>query len=117
MQDFDPTNPFATEVQPEATQPEPVQVQDELSSFIGEVAEEFQVPDMASVVTIKTSGGLTRYVPVPEGTLMTASELLLAANLTVNGQFQTWLNEAQIDNNAVVPAGSTITIVGTVKGG
>lgn len=109
--DFDPTNPFAQEP---AHEPQPV---DALDDFVAGVEEENLVPDLSTVITIKTSGGQTRYVPVPDGSLMTVSEALVASGLTVNGQFQVWLNGAQIANNAVVPAGETITIVGSVKGG
>ena len=117
MQDeFDPSNPFGTAEVPIEQAAPPFEA-DELDDFVETIVDANLVPDINTVITIKTSGGLTRYVPVPDGQLMTTNEALLAAGLTVSGAFQVWLGDAQIAASAVVPAGSTITVVGNVKGG
>ena len=77
--------------------------------------EGFEVPDPESVITIRTSGGQTAYVPTSEP--MTVADIILSASLTVNSSFQVWLNGAQITTTDLVPTGSTLTIVGSVKGG
>jgi hypothetical protein len=105
--EFEPQAPSETP-QPEAYA--------EVSDFIGEF-EDQNVPDPSKVITITTSGGDTRYVPVEEGVTLTAGEAFMASGLSVNGAFQIYLNGAVIKVNDVVPTGSTITVVGSVKGG
>lgn len=90
---------------------------DTLGDFIenGEAAPEFELPDPASVITVRTSGGETRYVPTSEP--LTVAEVLLRSDLRPTGAVQYWLNGAQVQSNSVVPAGSTMTLIGSVKGG
>lgn len=76
--------------------------------------EEFDIPDPASVVTIRSTGGGVRYIPVSEPTA--ASELLQQAGLYVNGNIQYWLNGAQVSSDTLIPAGQTLMVVGSVKG-
>lgn len=85
-----------------------------LADFIPE-GESFTPPDPNTVVKLMTSGGEEAYVPV-EGP-MTVGEIMLNSDLRVVGAVQYWLNGAQVDVNAVVAPGSTLTIVGSVKGG
>lgn len=85
-----------------------------LSDFIPE-ASEFEVPDLNTVVKIITSGGEEAYVPTPEAT--TVGQVMLNSNLRQTGAVQYWLNGAQVDVNTVIAPGSTLTIVGSVKGG
>lgn len=81
--------------------------------------EDQNVPDPATVITITTSGGDNRYVPVPEGKIMTAGEAIFTSGLTINGQggFELYLNNAKIKITDPVPAGSTLMVVASVKGG
>jgi hypothetical protein len=80
-----------------------------------EVAADPNLPDSTQVVTIRTSGGDTRYVPT-DGSA-TVGSLLVSAGLNMPAGFQVWLNGAQLTVNDVVPAGSTLTILSSVKGG
>ncbi len=91
---------------------------EEVSDFVGEFEDE-SVPDPSTVITIRTSGGDTRYVPVPEGRTLTAGEVFMNSGLSVsgNGGFQIYLNGAIIKVTDIVPVGSTLTVVGSVKGG
>ena len=77
--------------------------------------EEFVAPDPTSTITVRTSGGETRYVPTSEP--LTVAQVLTAANLTVGGVVEYWLNGARIQATDLVPAGQALTIVGSVKGG
>jgi hypothetical protein len=80
-----------------------------------EVAADANLPDAQAVVTIRTSGGDTRYVPT-DGSA-TVGSLIVSAGLNMPAGFQVWLNGAQLNVNDVVPAGSTLTILTSVKGG
>jgi len=76
------------------------------------------LPDPTSVITLRTSGGDTRYVPVPAGqTTMTVADAVAASAVYIGGAVQYWLNGAQVQLGDTVPAGSTLTLVGSVKGG
>jgi hypothetical protein len=87
----------------------------EINSFIDSAEDNDNIPDPMTVVTLRTSGGDTRYVPVTGS--MTAGEVFAASGLAVSGVMQIWLNGVQIANDTVVPAGSTLTLVGSIKGG
>jgi hypothetical protein len=92
-----------------------VEMDEELTSFADDVVEGV---DPSAYITIRTSGGDTRYAPVVEGTPMTAGEALMAASVNVSGSFQLWMNGVQVKFTDVIPAGSTITLLGqSVKGG
>lgn len=87
-----------------------------LADFIPEGAEdEMNVPDPNSVIRLISSGGDERYV-VAENS-MTIGEVMLQSDLRIVGAVQYWLNGVQADVNTVVAPGSTVTIVGSVKGG
>ena len=91
------------------------ELDEELTSFANEVVEGV---DPSAYVTLRTSGGQTRYAPVNDGQPMTAGEAMMAANVHMSGSYQIWMNGAQIGFTDVVPAGSTLTLLGqTVKGG
>jgi hypothetical protein len=89
-----------------------------MADSVGDFEDE-NVPDPATVITIRTSSGDTRYVPVPEGHTITAGEAFMLSGLPVtgNGGFQIYLNGAIIKVTDIVPVGSTLTVVGSVKGG
>ena len=80
-----------------------------------DIASDTNLPDATKVVTLRTSGGDTRYVPTDGSD--TVGALIQKAGLSMPAGFQVWYNGAQLDMNAVVPAGSTLTILGSVKGG
>jgi hypothetical protein len=73
------------------------------------------LPEVGSYVTLRTSGGDTRYVPVEGPTAIGA--LLAASGLSIQGSVQAWYNNALVDLNDTVPGGSTVTLIGSVKGG
>ena len=93
--------------------PQDASVEAELEELMDN--DEFAAPDPTSTITIRTSGGETRYVPTSEP--LTVNQVLNAANLTVGGVVEYWLNGARIQPTDLVPAGQALTIVGSVKGG
>ena len=74
-----------------------------------------ELPDAQTVITLRTSGGDTRYVPAAEP--MSASQVIVTAGVSVAGAVQYWLNGAQIQPSDLVSPGMTLTVVGSVKGG
>lgn len=80
-----------------------------------EIANDANLPDPATVITIRTSGGDTRYVPASEG--LTVGEAILQSGVSLNGSWQVWMNGAEMHTGDVVPAGTTLTVLTTVKGG
>ena len=101
-------------IEPVSEQPE-VPASEEVLEMPSFDDDAFAAPDPQSIVTIRTSGGDTRHVPVTEA--RSASQIILDAGLTVVGQVQYWLNGAQITGTDMVAPGSTLTTVGSVKGG
>ena len=87
---------------------------DEVSSFIGD-DDDFALPDPATVVTIRTSSGGDKYVPVSEPTAV--SSVIAQSGLYFGGAVQYYLNGAEIKTTDLVPGGSTLTVIGSVKGG
>lgn len=85
-----------------------------IEDFIPE-SEVFELPDPNTVIKLMTSGGDEAYVVV-EGPI-TIGEAMLNSSLRVTGAVQYWLNGAQVDVETRVGPGSTVTIVGSVKGG
>jgi hypothetical protein len=83
--------------------------------FFSEEETGVELPDAQSVITLRTSGGDTRYVPTTEP--LPASQVIVSAGVSVLGAVQYWLNGSQIQPADMVPAGSTLTVVGSVKGG
>jgi hypothetical protein len=91
--------------------------------FEEEFEEEFEVEfeeelepivDPTQVITLRTSGGETRYIPADE-----PMTLAMVKNLSglAFGAVSFYMNAAVIDDNTVIPVGSVITAVGNVKGG
>ncbi len=83
--------------------------------FFGEGETAVQLPDAGTVITLRTSSGDSRYVPATEP--MTAQAVVTASGIYVSGATQFWLNGAQIATTDLVQPGSTLTLVGSVKGG
>ena len=89
---------------------------DEVSEFLDDVQAESVIPDQATVITIQTSGGDTRYVPTD--TSLTIRDLISKAGLMVGGQVEYWLNGTKLQSvDEIIPLGMKLTIVGSVKGG
>ena len=70
--------------------------------------------DPTEVITLRTSGGETRYIPALEP--MTLAEVKAISGLAF-GAVQFYLNAAVIDNDTIIPVGSVISAIGNVKGG
>lgn len=87
---------------------------DEVEDFIGE-AGTVELPDPNSVVTIRTSGGGDKYVPVTQPT--SVKDVIAQSGLFFGGAVQYWLNGAQVNQDTLVPGGSTLSVIGSVKGG
>jgi hypothetical protein len=68
-----------------------------------------------TVVTIHTTSGGDRYVPITEPKPL--SEILLQAGLTQLGSVQYWQNGSQINLSTAVAPGQSINAIGAVKGG
>ena len=79
------------------------------------IAETPEVVENFQGITIRTSGGETRYVPTANP--MTVSAAMLASGLIVNGVVNYFLNNAEIQVNDIVPVGQTLSAIGAVKGG
>ena len=115
MNDYEETD---LEVNPEPM-PEPEEeaevVQDEEEEFFPEDDDDFELPDPNAAITIKTSGGDTRYIPAPEP--LTVAAAMLTSGLRPNGVVSFYLNGAEVKEDTVLPGGSTLTVIGSVKGG
>jgi hypothetical protein len=114
-------NPVEPSVQPEAEAAvetadlgETDDWDEEVGSFIAETGAA-DLPDPNSVVTIRTSGGGDRYVPVTQPT--SVKDVIAQSGLYFGGAVQYWLNGAQVNQDTLVPGGSTLSVIGSVKGG
>jgi hypothetical protein len=72
------------------------------------------VVDPTQVITLRTSGGQTRYIPA-DGP-MTLAEVKGLSGLTF-GAVTFYMNATVIDDATIVPVGSVISAIGNVKGG
>jgi len=105
MSDLGNTPSFDEEVQPQV---------DEDSIFTGGF-EESELPEFASVITVRGSTGTTRYVPTTEP--MTVQAVMEATDLFVAGRVEYFLDGASVQMDTVVPVDATLTVIGSVKGG
>lgn len=76
--------------------------------------EEESVVDPTQVITLRTSGGDTRYIPAIEP--MTLSQVKALSGLTF-GAVQFYMNAVVISDDTVIPVGGVVTAIGNVKGG
>ncbi len=89
---------------------------DEVDDFLSDVQDEGVIPQAATVITIQTSGGDTKYVPTE--TSLTIKDLLSKANLLVGGAVEYWLNGSKLQSaDEIIPIGAKLVVVGSVKGG
>jgi hypothetical protein len=75
---------------------------------------EAPVVDPTQVITLRTSGGETRYVPSSEP--LPLAQVKALSGLTF-GAVTFYMNAAVVDDLTVIPAGSVVTAIGNVKGG
>lgn len=97
---------------------------DELNTIPEEFDAEFEdeleeeeldpVVDPTQVITLRTSGGETRYIPATEP--MNLAQVKALSGLTF-GAVQFYMNAVVIDDTTVVPVGGVVTAIGNVKGG
>jgi hypothetical protein len=80
--------------------------------------EEFEVEapvvDPTQVITLRTSGGETRYIPSDEP--LSLAQVKALSGLTF-GAVTFYMNAAVIDDATIIPVGSVVTAIGNVKGG
>jgi hypothetical protein len=65
-------------------------------------------------ITIRTSSGGSAYVPATEA--MTVRDLIVASNLAIQGRYDVYLDQVVVPQDAFVPVGATVTLLGNVKG-
>ena len=65
-------------------------------------------------ITIRTSGGGTKYVPATEG--MTVRDLINASGLAIQGAYDVYMDQNVVAQDTIVPVGATVTLLGNVKG-
>jgi len=75
---------------------------------------EAPIVDPTQVITLRTSGGETRFIPSSEP--LSLSQVKALSGLTF-GAVTFYMNAAAIDDTTVVPVGSVVTAIGNVKGG
>ncbi len=80
-----------------------------------DVANDSNLPDTSTVVTLRSSGGETRYVPT-DGE-KTVADLILDAGLRLGSSFTIWMDGVEMKGGDKIPAGKTLTILTSVKGG
>lgn len=83
---------------------------DELS--LGEQDE--ILPDSVQIITLRTSGGETRYIPASRP--LSLGELKGLSGLTF-GAATFYFNAAVVDDSTIIPVGGVVTAIGNVKGG
>jgi len=125
-------NPFGTDSTPQPEQPEgslPPAVtpeegpavpaaQTSLDDFVNAETEPETADlgvDPNNVIQIRTSSGQSHYVAVSEAT--TLGRIKERSGLTYGAGTQFFLNNTVIGDDMVVPMGSTVVAVGSVKGG
>ena len=65
-------------------------------------------------ITIRTSSGGSAYVPATEA--MTVRDLINASGLAIQGKYDVYMDQAIVPQDALVPVGTTVTLLGNVKG-
>ena len=94
--------------------PEEFANEDFEAEFEEALEEEELIVDPTQVITLRTSGGETRYIPAAES--MTLAQVKALSGMTF-GAVTFYMNAAVIGDDTVVPVGSVVTAIGNVKGG
>jgi hypothetical protein len=104
------------EAAPAEFTPEPAgPVEDDF--FTESAVPETAAMDPAKVVTLRTSASnRDTYVEVGEESLPLV-DIVGKSGIRFNGEYQGWLNGAQISLGDKVAPGSTVSLIGSVKGG
>ena len=76
--------------------------------------QEVNPPDPVQVITLRTSGGETRYIPTSRP--LPLGELKGLSGLTF-GAATFYFNAAVVDDATIIPVGGIVTAIGNVKGG
>ncbi len=85
--------------------------------FTESAVPETAAMDPAKVVTLRTSASnRDTYVEVGEESLPLV-DIVSKSGIRFNGEYQGWLNGAQISLGDKVAPGSTVSLIGSVKGG
>ena len=71
--------------------------------------------DPTKIITIHTNGAQPKFVVVEAPMVM--RDVMVEAHLTWNGQLDIFVEGAPITLDSVVAGGTTVTLVGNVKGG
>ncbi len=71
--------------------------------------------DANKIVTVRTSSGQSNYVAVDGPT--TLRDIKLKSGLTYAPGTQIFLNNTVVNDDTVIPEGSTLVAIGSVKGG
>jgi hypothetical protein len=101
------------ELPSEFDEEEDVELEEDLDDELFE--EELEpVVDPTQVITLRTSGGQTRYIPA--GDPMTLAEIKGLSGLTF-GAVTFYYNAQVIDDTTIIPVGGVVTAIGNVKGG
>ena len=72
------------------------------------------VVDPTQVITLRTSGGETRYIPATEA--LSLAQVKALSGLAF-GAVTFFMNAAVIDDATIIPVGAVVSAIGNVKGG
>lgn len=100
-----------SEIPEEFDELETEEFEDEEDEF--EIDDE-PVVDPNRVITLRTTGGQSRYIPAEEP--MPLSEVKNLSGLAF-GAVTFYMNAAVIGDNEIIPVGGVVTAIGNVKGG
>lgn len=91
-----------------------IEVEDDDDEDLFDEEDAEPIFDPTRTITLRTSGGQTRYIPTEEPVTLAQAKAL--SGLTF-GAVTFYMNAAVIDDATVLPVGSVVTAVGNVKGG
>ena len=106
----DELNAIPEEFQADETLPEEEEFDFEEDAF--EVEE--PIIDPTQVITLRTSGGETRYIPSAEA--LPLAQVKALSGLAF-GAVTFYMNAAVIDDATIIPVGAVVSAIGNVKGG
>jgi hypothetical protein len=98
--------------------PEPIAVPSLADEFAALDAEVHEAAPDGRFITLRVESGPAIYVPVPEGEAgLTIEAMVTARRLTLGPAVNFYVESQQVPMSTFVPAGSTVTAIGLVKGG